>query len=269
MGRFDSLKSSNENDKDNNNPFRKGGRRKEKNEKTRDISKMTGTMALPGLNKKEENKSGKYVAPGLRNKQRSRNTTPIYKMVFKTEDKFREKAGDFPELGSNDFPDLNIGKQNEKILEETNKSDPQILKEEKPVSKWANIVTEKEKSEPETQSQLENTLGPVPAGWVRLRLDKKTRKTIIERGPPTGEYTKFAAHLEYRKKRQERIKLETRMREYEEYNRFMYPNDYYVNSWEWDDHVHHQEWLRKIAEDDGHFDTYPQYDSEEYYSDDY
>ena len=48
----------------------------------------------------------------------------------------------------------------------------------------------------------------------------------------------------------------------------MYPNDYYVNSWEWDDHVHHQEWLRKLAEDDGHFDIPSDYDSEDY-SDDY
>ena len=68
---------------------------------------MKGTMPLPGVNNDLENKSGKYVAPGLRNRNRSRNTTPNVKPLFKTEDKFREKEGDFPELGStNDFPDL-------------------------------------------------------------------------------------------------------------------------------------------------------------------
>ena len=262
MGRFDSLKDDNEKNNESN-PFKKGGRRGRKNEKGRDFSKLTGTMALPGINKSEK-KSGKYVAPGLRNKNRSRNSTPNNKMAFKTEDKFREKEGDFPELGSNAFPDLNVSKKNEKISEEEKQP---ILEEEKPVSNWANIVTEEEKSEPEPQ--VENTLGPVPAGWVRLRLDKKTHKTIIERGPSTGEFTKFMTHLEYRKRRQEQINLETRMREYEEYNRFMYPNDYYVYSWEWDDHVHHQEWLRKIAEDDGHYDMPSENDNDEYYSDDY
>ena len=253
MGRFDSLKDDNEK-KNESNPFKKGGRRREKNEKIRDFSKMKGTMPLTGINT-SENKSGKYVAPGLRNKNRSRNSTPNNKPAFKTEDKFREKEGDFPELGSNDFPDLTTPPKNEKILEET-----------KPTSKWANIVTEKERSEPKAK---EDKLGPVPPGCVRLRLDKKTRRTIIEHGPTTKEHRDFMARMEYIKVKQAEKELETRMKEYEEYNDFMYPNDNYINSWEWDDHVHHQEWLRKIAEDDGHYDVYSENESDEYYSDEY
>ena len=130
MGRFDSLKGDKEKNKESN-PFKKGGKRKEKNEKRRDFSKMKGTMPLPGLNNNDsENKSGKYVAPGLRNRNRnrSRNTTPNVKPIFKTEDKFREKEGDFPELGStNDFPDLK--NTNEKV------------EPEKSTNKWANIVS--------------------------------------------------------------------------------------------------------------------------------
>ena len=59
MGRFDSLKSSNEKNKESN--LKKEGD-VEKNEKIRDFSKMKGTMPLPGLNNNSENKSGKYVA---------------------------------------------------------------------------------------------------------------------------------------------------------------------------------------------------------------
>tara|TARA_B100000963_G_scaffold210908_1_gene183734 strand:- start:2759 stop:3520 length:762 start_codon:yes stop_codon:yes gene_type:complete len=252
MGRFDSLKGDKEKNKESN-PFKKGGRRKEKNEKVRDFSKMKGTMPLPGLNNNSEKKSGKYVAPGLRNKTRSRNSTPNNKPVFKTEDKFREKEGDFPELGAtNDFPDLN--KTNEKT--ETQKA----------TSKWSNIVSEKEKSEP-LETPKEDTLGPVPPGCVRLRLDKKTRRTIIEHGPTTKEHRDFMARMEYIKVKQAEKEYKDRMREYEEYNRIMYPNDDYINSWEWDDHVHHQEWLRKLAEDDGHFDISD--NDSEYYSDEY
>ena len=257
MGRFDSLKSDKEKDKDAN-PFKRGGKRKEKNEKGRDFSKMTGTMVLPGLNNNSEKKSGKYVAPGLRsrniNRNKSRNTTPSIKPMFKTEDKFREKEGDFPELGStNDFPDLKDS--NEKV------------EPENPTSNWSNIVSEKEKSEP-IEKPKEDTLGPVPPGCVRLRLDKKTRRTIIEHGPTTKEHRDFMARMEYIKAKKAKKDFEDRMREYEEYNQMMYPNDYYVNSWDWDDHVHHQEWLRKIAEDDGHFDILSDYDSGDY-SDDY
>ena len=254
MGRFDSLKGDKEKNNETN-PFKKGGRRKEKNEKVRDFSKMKGTMPLPGLNNNSEKKSGKYVAPGLRNKTRSRNSTPNNKPVFKTEDKFREKEGDFPELEStSNFPDLN--KINEK--EES----------EKTTSKWSNIVSEKETSEP-LETPTEDTLGPVPPGCVRLRLDKKTRRTIIEHGPTTKEHRDFMARMEYIKVKQAEKEYKDRMKEYEEYNRIMYPNDYYINSWEWDDHVHHEEWLKKIAEDDGHFDIPSDYDSEEYYSDEY
>ena len=263
MGRFDSLKGSNEKNKESN-PFKKGGRRKEKNEKTRDFSKMKGTMPLPGLNNNSENKSGKYVAPGLRNKHRSRNTTPKDKPVFKTEEKFREKAGDFPELVPSDFPELKA-----QVVNKT---------EEKPISKWANIVADKETEEEENktgytkkefQEELKK-LGPVRPGWVRLRMDKITKKTIFEYGPPTQEHIDFMARQEWMKKRKAEKALEKRLAEYEEYNRMMNPDDYYINSWEYDDHVHHEEWLRKIAEDDGHFDLpSSDYDSEEYYSDEY
>ena len=257
MGRFDSLKGDKEKNKESN-PFKKGGKRKEKNEKRRDFSKMKGTMPLPGLNNNNsENKSGKYVAPGLRNRNRnrSRNTTPNVKPIFKTEDKFREKEGDFPELGStNDFPDLK--NTNEKV------------EPEKPTNKWANIVSEKEKSDP-VEISKEDKLGPVPPGCVRLRLDKKTRRTIIEHGPTTKEHRDFMARMQHIKAAKAQKELDERMREYEEYNQIMYPNDYYINSWEWDDHVHHQEWLKKLAEDDGHFDIASDYDSEEYYSDEY
>ena len=51
---------------------------------------MKGTMPLPGLNKNSENKSGKYVAPGLRNRNKSRNTTPSIKVL-----KVREFGGEF------------------------------------------------------------------------------------------------------------------------------------------------------------------------------
>ena len=257
MGRFDSLKGDKEKNKESN-PFKKGGKRREKNEKSRDFSKMKGTMPLPGLNNDLENKSGKYVAPGLRNRNRnrSRNTTPnVKKPLFKTEDKFREKEGDFPELGStNDFPDLK--KTNEKV------------ESEKSTSKWSNIVSEKEKSEP-VEKAKEDTLGPVPPGCVRLRLDKKTRRTIIEHGPTTKEHRDFMARMQHMRASKAQKELNKRMNEYEEYNRMMNPDDYYINSWEWDDHVHHQEWLRKLAEDDGHFDMSSDYDSEEYYSDEY
>jgi len=256
MGRFDSLKSDKEKDKDAN-PFKRGGKRKEKNEKGRDFSKMTGTMVLPGLNNNSEKKSGKYVAPGLRKKKSIiRNSTPSIKPMFKTEDKFREKKGDFPELGSaNDFPDLM--KINEKV------------EPEKSTSKWSNIVSEKDKLEPTEKPEEENTLGPVPPGCVRLRLDKKTRRTIIEHGPTTKEHRDFMSRMQHIRAAKAQNELNKRMLEYEEYNQMMYPNDYYVNSWEWDDHVHHQEWLRRIAEDDGHFDIASDYDSEEYYGDDY
>lgn len=254
MGRFDSLKSSNEKNKESN-PFKKSGRSKEKNEKSRDFSKMKGTMPLPGVNKNYESKSEKYVAPGLRKKERSRNSTPNNKQSFKTEEKFREKEGDFPELeSSNNFPALKQTKTNVKIENENS------------MSKWANIVSEKEKSEPK---EKEKEREPVPPGWVRLSLDKKTRRTIVEHGPTTKEHRDFMAQMNYRKMRQAQIELETRMIEYEEYKNFMYPNDNYIYAWEYDDHVHHEEWLRKLEEDDGHFELYSENESDEYISDEY
>ena len=76
------------------------------------------------------------------------------------------------------------------------------------------------------------------------------------------------AREEYRKKRAAELALARKEKEYKEWNDFMYPNDNYIYSWEWDDHVHHEEWLKKIAEDDGHYDI-GYSDDDEYYSDDY
>jgi hypothetical protein len=268
MGRFDNLKSSNEKNKDSN-PFKKGGRRKEKNEKIRDFSKMKGTMPLPGLNNdSSENKSGKYVAPGLRNKYRSRNNTPKEKPVFKTEDKFREKEGDFPELGSVNFPELQVKKENKKEVNEK-------VDEEKS-SKWSNIVSEKEDDEKETNKHTKHEFKkllkkcePVRPGWVRLSLDKETRKVTYEYGPETKEHLEFMARMERSRLEQARKAWDTRMREIEEFNEMMYPEDNYIYSWEYDDHVHHQEWLRKLEEDDYGEPFYESEGSDEYYSDEY
>ena len=82
----------------------------------------------------------------MRNKHRSRNTTPKDKPAFKTEEKFREKAGDFPELVSSDFPEL------APVVNKT---------EEKPTSKWANIVameTEEEEKKQDTQKEFQEEL---------------------------------------------------------------------------------------------------------------
>lgn len=268
MGRFDNLKSSNEKNKDSN-PFKKGGRRKEKNEKIRDFSKMKGTMPLPGLNNdSSENKSGKYVAPGLRNKYRSRNNTPKEKQVFKTEDKFREKEGDFPELGSVNFPELQVKKENKKEVNEK-------VDEEKS-SKWSNIVSEKEEDEKDTNKHTKDEFKkllkkcePVRPGWVRLSLDKETRKVTYEYGPETKEHLEFMARMERSRLEQARKAWDTRMREIEEFNEMMYPEDNYIYSWEYDDHVHHQEWLRKLEEDDYGESFYESEGSDEYYSDEY
>ena len=81
MGRFDSLKDDNEKNNESN-PFKKGGRRREKNEKGRDFSKLTGTMALPGINKSEK-KSGKYVAPGLETRTEVETQHQIIKWLLK------------------------------------------------------------------------------------------------------------------------------------------------------------------------------------------
>ena len=75
------------------------------------------------------------------------------------------------------------------------------------------------------------------------------------------------AREEYRKKRAAELALARKEKEYKEWNDWMYPNDNYIYSWEWDDHVHHEEWLKKIAEDDGYDIEYS--DNDEYYSDDY
>ena len=269
MGRFDSLKGSNEKNNETN-PFKKGGRRKEKNEKNRDFSKMKGTMPLPGLNNDSENKSGKYVAPGLRNKYRNRNSTPKEKPSFKTEEKFREKEGDFPELGAASFPDLKPEKENKKTSEEKTN--------EETSSKWANIVSEKDNEDEDDKHRKKHTKDeyrkllrkcePVRPGWVRLSLDKETRKITYEYGPETKEHLEFMARMEHARIERERKAWDARMQEIEEFNEMMYPEDNYINSWEYDDYVHHREWLRKLEEDYGE----PFYESEgsdEYYSDEY
>ena len=54
---------------------------------------------------------------------------------------------------------------------------------------------------------------------------------IIEHGPTTKEHRDFMARMQHIKAAKAQKELDERMREYEEYNRIMYPNDYYIN---WD-----------------------------------
>ena len=243
MGRFDSLKSKNDEKNISNNPFKRGGdSRGKKPQIKRDFGNKRGDMPLPGL---EEKKSKTYVAPGLRRRSVVKETTD--KKLFETDKKFREKEGDFPELA--------VEKENTIISRSV--PPPQTT------NNWANIVTEKEKA-PEPPPPPKE---PVKPGWIRLTMDKKTKKIIREVGPTTEQHLEFMQRLEYQKERQIKRDLEKRMKEYEEECAWRYPNEQYINGWEWDDHVHHQEWLRKLAEDDGHFDIDDSSEEEEYYDD--
>ena len=131
---------------------------------------------------------------------------------------------------------------------------------------WSAILTNKAESEKPPPPELE----PVQPGWIRLRLDKKTRRTIIERGPPTKEHTEFMEKWEnWNKEKQER-EWDVRMKRYEREDEFRYPYDNYIYGWEYEDAKHHEEWLRRLEEDDGIIRTPPQSESDDdYYSDDY
>ena len=250
--RFDSLKSDDEASNSSGTNFR--NRKSKDGNKARSIANMTGTMPLPGIEPTiERSKGNKYVAPGSRNKPVNR-MLPKEKPAFKSAvsaiaKNFNEKEGDFPDIAGNIV----------KIISKTNDTE----EENKPTTKWKNIVEETESSPPPPPPPRE----PVKPGWIRLSYNKQTKRIEHEHGDPTKEHLEFMAREEYRKKRAAELALARKEKEYKEWNDWMYPNDNYIYSWEWDDHVHHEEWLKKIAEDDGYDIEYS--DNDEYYSDDY
>ena len=250
--RFDSLKSDDEASNSSGTNFR--NRKSKDGNKARSIANMTGTMPLPGIEPTiERSKGNKYIAPGSRNKPVNR-MLPKEKPAFKSAvsaiaKNFNEKEGDFPDIAGNIV----------KIISKTNDTE----EENKPTTKWKNIVEETESSPPPPPPPRE----PVKPGWIRLSYNKQTKRIEHEHGDPTKEHLEFMAREKYRKKRAAELALARKEKEYKEWNDWMYPNDNYIYSWEWDDHVHHEEWLKKIAEDDGYDIEYS--DNDEYYSDDY
>ena len=251
--RFDSLKSDDEASNSSGNNFRHR-KSKDTNRPKTDYANMAGTMPLPGIESTiEKSKGNKYVAPGSRNKHVTR-MLPKEKPAFKTAaaPKFSEKEGDFPDLAGNVV---------NKIISKTEDTE----EENKPSTMWKNIVEETERS-PTPPPPLRE---PVKPGWIRLSYNKQTKRIEHEYGDPTKEHLEFMAREEYRKKRAAELALARKEKEYKEWNDFMYPNDNYIYSWEWDDHVHHEEWLKKIAEDDGHYDIEYSDDDDDDYDDYY
>lgn len=256
MGRFDSLKSESS---EKSNPFKNGGNQNRRRGEG-------GRGFNSGFSKKKNSrfdmdpvdtgkKKGKYLPPGARKRLEENTSKPL----FVTEPKFVEKEGDFPGLAdaNNDaFPEL--GKVENKETKE------EIPATKKPA--WSAIVTNKDESEKPPPPELE----PVQPGWIRLRLDKKTRRTIIERGPTTKEHTEFMEKWDRWDKEQKKREWDARMKRYERENEFRYPYDNYIYGWEYDDAKHHEEWLRRLEEDDGIVRTPPQSESDDdYYSDEY
>jgi len=254
MGRFDSLKSENS---EKSNPFKSGGNRRRTGSSEGGFSRKKNSRFDMEPIDTSKKKGGKYIPPGARKQMEQRTSS---KPLFETEKRFVEKEGDFPDLlvdATNTviFPELGAS-TNEKTDMEQEKKKPA----------WSAIVTNKEESEKPPPPELD----PVPPGWIRLRLDKKTRRTIIERGPTTKEHMEFMEKWDRWDKEQKQRDWDARMKRYEEEDEFRYPHDNYIYSWEYDDAKHHEEWLQKLDEDDGIVRTPPQSESdEEYYSDDY
>ena len=129
---------------------------------------------------------------------------------------------------SEDFPELG------KTVERTNQANEK---------EWSGIILNKSESEPKQE---------LPKGWIELKFGEKLN---IEAISPKEDINLIEIN-------------NTRITNYLEENKFMYPNDNYVYGWEYDDEKNHQKWLEKLddygSDLESESETESEYDNDDY-----
>ncbi len=240
MGRFDALKT----DIEKSNPFKKGG-----NERPNRDTKYSRDRNRPrpnrhndrtprqnSINTKYEQekgssrrKAGAYIPPGAR--RRAKEEEQKRQLMFKPEERFREKEGDFPDL-------------NTKVP--STQSNAPSTQSKAPSANWSAIVTNEEESEKPPPPEVS-----VKPGWVKLSRQPNTNATIKEYGDPTEDYLTFKKNLARNNIYSSEKRIEERIERYEEENEMNRPNDKYVYAWCLDDCEHHKDWLDRMENDTG------------------
>ena len=159
---------------------------------------------------------GAYRAPGYKEKKNDSNLT------FVSERKINQEKTKTLAINEQNFPSLG-------------KSSSSTSNEEKTINtknNWANITKTKE-----TENKNKKKEEPLPDGWIRIRYDKKTKKITKEYGKQYWDYQDTIYQFE---QNQDRYELESYRNGEEEY----------INNWEYDDYLHHQNWLQKLHQED-------------------
>ena len=170
---------------------------------------------------KSSNSKGTYKAPGYKEKD---NINKAFISDFKKQEKDKQKLS----LTDDNFPTLG----GSSLCEDK--------KKEK--SSWLNMIKSKEQ---EIENQKEKEIEPIQPGWIRIRFDKKTKKIIKEYGGNIAE-------LDLQRENQDFIKRVAYMESFYK-NMLEYKQDdreKYIPYWRYDDHIHHENWLKKINEED-------------------
>ena len=211
MGRFDDLKP--DSNSISKNPFKKENTnsRFKKNE---DKNEEKNNFKKPGKFQKDNNNGkNKFQKSEIKEK----------KTLFETEVKFKEKEGDFPDLN----PSNNQNNNNNNSIN---------------IIKYSSILTNQEESE---KKQIIET---VPKGWVKIYRDKNNGKIIKEYGE---KKTVKKQNINEELIEKFKIDLHERIIRYKEEDEIRYPYDNYLYSWQIEDYIEYQLWLKKLDELDG------------------
>ena len=99
--------------------------------------------------------------------------------------------------------------------------------------------------EQEIENQKEKEIEPIQPGWIRIRFDKKTKKIIKEYGGNIAELDLQRENQDFIKRVAYMESFYKNMLEYKQEDR-----EKYIPYWRYDDHIHHENWLKKINEED-------------------
>ena len=166
------------------------------------------------------NKKNKYVPPAKRNRKNSGSrfsrSSSESKPAFIPTPSFKEKEGDFPTLGEDNFPTLGAEPENNKSGKVS----------------FANLVKNVEKPVVEKKPEID----AVKPGWIRWRKDPETNKWIVERGPESKEHKRFMKWMNEFKAYRKQIAFEEYLDrlEQEEYEDFLLNGPKYVQPWQID-----------------------------------
>ena len=194
------------------NPFKKENTNS-RFKKNEDKNEEKNNFKKPGKFSKDNNGKNRFQKSEIKEK----------KTIFETEVKFKEKEGDFPDLNPNNNNSYNKNNNNNLI-------------------KYSSILTNQEESE------KKEIIKTVPNGWVKIYKDKNNGKIIKEYGVKNS----IEKQNIYQDLKERYIEdLNKRIIRYKEEDEIRYPYDKYLYSWEIEDYIEHQLWLKKLDELDG------------------